>query len=235
MAEPEEIVSILSDFFKEDQPLRGKKALVTAGPTHEAIDPVRFIGNNSSGKMGFALAEELAQQGAEVTIVTGPTQQLAHHANITVRNVVSAEEMYKETRCFFDDAHIVILAAAVADYKPETVASEKIKKQSDSMEIKLNRTVDIAASLGKEKSNQFIVGFALETENEIDNAKEKIKKKNFDMNVLNSLKDEGAGFVFDTNKISIIDNKEKIIHFDLKSKKEVAADIVNEIVIRING
>jgi len=234
MAEPEEIVSVMIDHFKDDQSLSGKKVLVTAGPTHEAIDPVRFIGNNSSGKMGFAIAEELAKKGAEVTIISGPTQQIAQHPNINVINIVSAEEMYKEARCVYDSSDIVVLAAAVADYKPEVIATEKIKKQSEFMEIKLTKTVDIAASLGKEKLNQFIVGFALETEHELANARKKIKKKHFDLIVLNSLKDEGAGFGFDTNKITIIDTKNEIKHFDLKAKKEVAQDIVNEIVNKIN-
>lgn len=234
MAEPEEIISIIIDHFKDDQPLNGKKVLVTAGPTHEAIDPVRFIGNNSSGKMGYAIAEEMAEKGAEVTIVSGPTQQIAQHPNITIKNIVSAEEMYKEARHIYDSSDIVVLAAAVADYKPEVIATEKIKKQSESMEIKLTKTVDIAASLGNEKLNQFIVGFALETENELANARKKIKKKHFDLIVLNSLKDEGAGFGFDTNKITIINAKDEIKYFDLKPKKEVARDIVNEIVNKIN-
>lgn len=234
MAEPEEIISIIIDHFKDDQPLNGKKVLVTAGPTHEVIDPVRFIGNNSSGKMGYAIAEEMAEKGAEVTIVSGPTQQIAQHPNITIKNIVSAEEMYKEARHIYDSSDIVVLAAAVADYKPEVIATEKIKKQSESMEIKLTKTVDIAASLGNEKLNQFIVGFALETENELANARKKIKKKHFDLIVLNSLKDEGAGFGFDTNKITIINAKDEIKYFDLKPKKEVARDIVNEIVNKIN-
>ena len=235
MAEPEQIVQIATDFFSIDQPLKGKKALVTAGPTHEAIDPVRFIGNHSSGKMGFALAEELAVQGAMVTLVSGPTQQNKVHPGIKKVNVITADEMYKESLGSFDDSDIIILAAAVADYKPAEKAADKIKKQHDQIELELIKTVDIAASLGKEKKNgQFIVGFALETENEINNAKAKVKKKNFDLIVLNSLKDEGAGFGYDTNKVTLIDSKEVVKEFDLKSKKEVAKDIVNEIVNKIH-
>ena len=184
--------------------------------------------------MGYAIAENLAEKGAEVTIISGPTQQNAQHPNIAVQHVVTAEEMYKEVRCVYDSSDIVVLAAAVADYKPEITATGKIKKEAASMEIKLTKTVDIAAALGKEKLNQFIVGFALETENELDNAREKIKKKHFDLIVLNSLNDQGAGFGFDTNKITIIDPKDEIKYFDLKSKKEVARDIVNEIVNKIN-
>jgi len=234
MAEPEQIMQILFAHFESDQPLKGKKALVTAGPTHEAIDPVRFIGNYSSGKMGYAIAEELAEKGASVTLISGPTQLQARHAHINTKNVVTADEMFKESRCAFDDANIVVLAAAVADYKAISKATEKIKKQKNSMELELTKTVDIAASLGKEKKNQLIVGFALETENELDNAKEKIKKKNFDLIVLNSLNDQGAGFGHDTNKITIIDKKDEIREFDLKLKREVASDIVKEIIGRIH-
>jgi len=234
MAEPEEIVTILANHFTEGQPLSGKKALVTAGPTHEAIDPVRFIGNNSSGKMGFAIAEELAEKGATVTIIAGPTQQNATHPNIIMKHVVTAEEMFKESQSTFEESDIVVLTAAVADYKPVKKAIEKIKKEQDSIELSLTKTIDIAASLGQEKKDQFIVGFALETENELDNAKEKIGKKNFDLIVLNSLKDEGAGFGHDTNKITIIDKSENVKKFELKSKKEVATDIVDEIVNRIH-
>ena len=236
MAEPEQIIRIIIDFFKTDQPLDGKKALVTAGPTQEAIDPVRFIGNHSSGKMGYAVAEELAQRGAKVTLISGPAQLEIQDPNITKKDVITADEMYRESRLAFDDADIIVLAAAVADYKPVEKAAEKIKKQKNSLNLELSKTIDIAATLGKNKKNgQLMVGFALETENELLNAKEKIKSKNFDLIILNSLKDEGAGFGYDTNKITIIDKREVIKYFDLKSKKEVAKDIVNEIIERMHG
>lgn len=235
MAEPEKIVQIIEDFFETDLPLKGKKVLVTAGPTHEAIDPVRFIGNHSSGKMGFAIAEELAEKGANVKLVSGPSHLSIRHPNISKHDVCTADEMYQESQRNSDNADIVVLAAAVADYKPNKTATEKIKKQDDSMTLELTKTVDIAAALGKEKKDgQFIVGFALETENGLANAKEKIVKKNFDLIVLNSLTDKGAGFGHDTNKITIIDNKGAQKNFDIKSKKEVARDIVNEIIDRIH-
>ena len=236
MAEPEQIVEVLHDFFSSNQPLKGKKALVTAGPTFEAIDPVRFIGNHSSGKMGYAVAEELAEQGAQVTLVSGPSQQIVHHSNITKVDVVSADEMYQESQQVFKDTDITILSAAVADYKPVSSEKEKIKKKSDTMALDLTKTVDIADSLGKEKSpKQMIVGLALETENELDNAKEKVAKKNFDLIVLNSLQDEGAGFGHDTNKISIIDKAGQIFPYDLKPKKDVAKDIVDKIVEKLDA
>lgn len=235
MAEPEKIVQIINEYFSTNQPLKGKKALVTAGPTHEAIDPVRFIGNHSSGKMGFAIAEELASKGAIVNLVSGPSQQTVQHPNINLHQVVTADEMFKESQGVFPDADIVVLAAAVADYKPIENVPEKIKKQEKSMTLELTKTVDIAATLGSNKKNsQFIVGFALETENEMANAKEKIAKKNFDIIILNSLKDHGAGFGHDTNKITIIDKVGDVKKFDLKSKREAAEDIVDEIISRIN-
>lgn len=231
MAEPEKIVQIIVDFFNADQPLKGKNVLVTAGPTYEAIDPVRFIGNHSSGKMGYAIAEELAEKGAIVNLVSGPSQQTTIHPNISKHAVVTADEMYNASQGIFNTADIIVLAAAVADYKPIVEAAEKIKKHGKSMNLELTKTVDIAATLGKQKKNgQFIVGFALETENELANALGKIQKKNFDLIVLNSLKDKGAGFGHDTNKITIIDKKGAQKTFDLKSKKEVARDIVDEII-----
>ena len=231
MAEPEKIVQIIDEFFNADQPLKGKNVLVTAGPTYEAIDPVRFIGNHSSGKMGYAIAEELAEKGANVNLVSGPSQQTTEHPNISKHAVVTADEMYDVSQRFFNTADIIVLAAAVADYKPIVKAAEKIKKKEKSTSLELTKTVDIAATLGKQKKNgQFIVGFALETENELANALGKIQKKNFDLIVLNSLKDKGAGFGYDTNKITIIDKKGALKEFDLKSKKEVASDIVNEII-----
>ncbi|MGE0588154.1 MAG: bifunctional phosphopantothenoylcysteine decarboxylase/phosphopantothenate--cysteine ligase CoaBC [Cyclobacteriaceae bacterium] len=231
LAEPEEIVERLKAFFNEKKKLSNKKALVTAGPTHEALDPVRFIGNNSSGKMGFAIAESLANQGAKVTLVTGPTHLALSHPGIEVKRVTSAQEMYEACQKVFADTDITVLSAAVADYRPAQAATQKIKKTDQDLAIKLVKTPDIAAELGKQKKNgQRIVGFALETENEENNAKKKIEAKNFDLIVLNSLNDSGAGFGHDTNKISVINRNGEIQKFSLKSKKDVAADIVNAIV-----
>jgi len=230
MAEPQEIVTYLENLFSAS-PLKGKKALVTAGPTYEAIDPVRFIGNHSTGKMGFAIAEELSRQGAQVTLVTGPSNQKTSLSGIEIVSVTSAEEMYQACVARFESTDVTILSAAVADYKPATMADQKIKKTSQALTIELVSTRDIAAELGKLKKNgQFVVGFALETENERTNAEKKIKSKNFDLIVLNSLQDAGAGFGHDTNKITLIDAKNKATEFNLKSKKEVARDIVKAII-----
>lgn len=230
MAEPEEIITQLENFFSAGQPLAGKVALVTSGPTYEAIDPVRFVGNHSTGKMGFAIAEALAAQGAQVNLVTGPTQLHTNHSNINVKHVVSSEEMYEACVNVFPSADITVLAAAVADYKPAIVAEQKIKKNENGMTLELTKTKDIAASLGKLKHNgQIIVGFALETENEQANALKKLESKNFDLIVLNSLNDKGAGFGHDTNKITIIDKKQQTKQYDLKPKQEVAVDIVSAI------
>ncbi len=232
MAEPEEIIQQLDFFFSDQKKLVGKTALVTSGPTYEAIDPVRFIGNHSSGKMGFAIAEVLAAQGASVNLVTGPTHQHTNHPSIHVKNVVSSEEMHQACLALFPSSDITILAAAVADYKPKNVSDQKIKKKDEGTDLNLalTKTQDIAASLGKLKHNgQVIVGFALETEDEKENAIKKLKSKNFDLIVLNSLNDKGAGFGHDTNKVSIIDREQYIRQFDLKSKKEVAVDIVDAI------
>jgi phosphopantothenoylcysteine decarboxylase/phosphopantothenate--cysteine ligase len=230
MAEPEEIVTHLTKFFSGGK-LKGKKVLVTAGPTHEAIDPVRFIGNNSSGKMGFAIAEELASQGAHVKIVSGPTQQTISHPLVDVQKVTSAEEMYQACKLEFPSSDIAVLSAAVADYRPLVVADQKIKKTDSTLSLTLTKTQDIAAELGKLKANgQFIVGFALETENEKANAGKKLAAKNFDLIVLNSLNDKGAGFGHDTNKITIINRQNEVKEYSLKSKKEVATDIVNAII-----
>jgi phosphopantothenoylcysteine decarboxylase/phosphopantothenate--cysteine ligase len=235
MAEPEEIVQYLADFFSEKKRLTGKKALVTAGPTHEALDPVRFIGNNSSGKMGFAIAEELAREGAEVELISGPTYLTTHVSGIKLTKVVSAEEMYRASSSRFSSADITVLSAAVADYKPTVIADQKIKKTSEHLSIEFTKTHDIASELGKQKQNsQLLVGFALETENEKANALKKIEAKNFDLIVLNSLNDQGAGFSHDTNKISIISKGGAEQKFDLKSKKEVAKDIVEAIVKAID-
>jgi phosphopantothenoylcysteine decarboxylase/phosphopantothenate--cysteine ligase len=235
MAEPEDIFRQIDFFFENGQKLKGKKALVTAGPTYESIDPVRFIGNHSSGKMGFAIAEELARQGAVVDLVAGPTDQHTSHPGITVKEVVSAEQMYNACTAIFNTADITVLAAAVADYRPAIAATEKIKKNG-SMTLELIKTHDIAASLGKLKRNgQFVVGFALETNQEQENAVKKLESKNFDLIVLNSLKDAGAGFGHDTNKIDIIDRQHKTTSFALKDKKAVAKDIVNAIIENLHA
>jgi len=234
MAEPEQIVEILSQFLKSQQSLDGKTALVTAGPTHEAIDPVRFIGNHSSGKMGFAIAFELAERGANVHLVSGPTEQQIDHSNISRLFVTSAQEMYNKCEEVFEESDIIVLTAAVADYKPESVAAEKIKKSTEQLQLNLLKTKDIAAELSnKRRKNQVLVGFALESENELDNAKAKLEKKKFDMIVVNSIRDEGAGFGHDTNKVSIIDKFGSIKEFGLKSKREVAIDIIDEIQDRL--
>lgn len=230
MAEPEHIADNLIEFFNCENDFKGKKVLITAGPTHEAIDPVRFIGNNSSGKMGFALAEEIASRGGKVCLVSGPTSLTPTNNNIILKRVKSAEEMHDASVIEFVDADVAILSAAVADYKPKIQFDQKIKKKTDNLTIELVKTHDIAAELGKvKKDNQFIVGFALETENESKHAQEKLKNKNFDFIVLNSLNNKGAGFGHDTNKITIIrDNNSK--EFELKTKTEVAKDIANEIL-----
>lgn len=236
MAEPEEIVNQLRSYFQSNQLLNGKKVLVTAGPTHEAIDPVRFIGNNSSGKMGFAIAEALANRGAQVNLVTGPTHQHTTHPRIDIKRVTSAEEMFNACTSLFPTSDITVLSAAVADYKPINKAEQKLKKKDENLILDLTRTHDIAASLGKLKHNgQIIVGFALETEQEQANALKKLESKNFDLIVLNSLNDNGAGFGHDTNKITIIDRSQKFKTFELKSKKEVAGDIVDAIIEKLHA
>jgi phosphopantothenoylcysteine decarboxylase/phosphopantothenate--cysteine ligase len=236
MEEPEMIFEALENYFNSNLPLKGKKALVTAGPTYEAIDPVRFIGNRSSGKMGFAIAEELAAQGAEVLLISGPSNLTVVNTRIVRKNIESAEEMLNACMADFSDKDIIVMSAAVADYKPENAASEKLKKKNNDLPLSLIPTQDILALMGeKKKSNQIIVGFALETENEIENAKSKLLKKNLDLIVLNSLKDEGAGFNHDTNKITTIDKKGVQHSFDLKSKAEVAKDLVNLIVSNVTN
>lgn len=230
MAEPEEISERVSAFFNSKQELSGKKVLITAGPTHEKIDPVRFIGNHSSGKMGYALAEECASRGADVYLVSGPVQIKAKHPNIKTISVESAQEMYEASNKEFDTSDICILCAAVADFRPETQADEKIKREKDDLVIRLKPTQDIAASLGaKKKDNQIIVGFALETNNEAENAQGKLIRKNLDFIVLNSLKDANACFGYDTNKITIIEKNGNSEAFCLKSKTEVAKDIIDKI------
>lgn len=232
MAEPEDIIRFLSDFFQKEQAqaLKGKKALVTAGPTYERLDPVRFIGNFSSGKMGIALAEALAAQGAKVTLVLGPSHQQTFHPGIETIPVESAQEMQAACLEHFPGASIAILAAAVADYRPAERAPEKIKKGDDAFELQLVKTPDILASLGKGKQKgQTLVGFALETQNEESNAREKLIRKNADLIVLNSLRDAGAGFGHDTNKITLID-RETATPLPLQSKQEAATAIVSRII-----
>ena len=229
MAEPENIVSFIEADLESKLPLKGKKILITAGPTYEAIDPVRFIGNHSSGKMGFDIAHSAANLGASVVLVSGPTQFKSNHALIQQINIVSAQEMYDACHAHFDQMDVAIAAAAVADYRPKHVASQKIKKSVDSFSIELEKTKDILLSLGEKKKNQFLIGFALETENEIENAKGKIQKKNLDLIVLNSLQDEGAGFKKATNKVTFIDKDFNIEPMELKSKEAVADDILNKI------
>lgn len=229
MQEPEEMVHFLENFFSEKKSLKGKKALVTAGPTFESIDPVRFIGNHSTGKMGIAIAEELADRGAEVTLVLGPSAITPGHS-IEVKNVVSAAEMFNETMKHIREADFIIMTAAVADYTPVIKKEEKIKKTGDSLMLELTQTKDILLEAGKIKSaNQVLVGFALETNNEKQHALEKLQKKNADFIVLNSLKDDGAGFAHKTNKISIFGKNGFEEEFDLKLKEEVAKDIINTI------
>lgn len=236
MAEPENIMAAITQALGKKKALASKKVLITAGPTYEALDPVRFIGNHSSGKMGYALADAMAAQGAEVTLVSGPSNATLANAGIKLIKVTSAQEMHDACIGYFPTTDITILAAAVADYKPAQLAPQKIKKKSESLSLELVKTQDIAAALGKLKKNgQFTIGFALETENEFENAKQKIKAKNFDMIVLNSLNDQGAGFGHDTNKISIIDKQNNVRDFELKNKKDVAQDIVNTIIDTIHA
>lgn len=235
MAEPEGVVSFIKTYILQGLPLSGKKVLITAGPTYEAIDPVRFIGNHSTGLMGYELAREAARLGASVILVSGPSHLEIEHDLINLVKVVSADAMYEAVHKEYVTVDIVICAAAVADYSPKTVANQKIKKASDDMSIALVKTKDILLSLGKQKENQFLVGFALETENELKNAKGKLKRKNLDAIVLNSLNDSGAGFGKLTNKITFIDKNLQIKTFDLKSKAAVAADIFLEITSRINA
>ncbi|MBN2662596.1 MAG: bifunctional phosphopantothenoylcysteine decarboxylase/phosphopantothenate--cysteine ligase CoaBC [Bacteroidales bacterium] len=236
MAEPDTIVRKITDFFEAKLDFLNKNVLITAGPTYEHIDPVRFIGNYSSGKMGFAIAQEFANRGANVTLVSGPVNISTINNNINRIDVTSANEMYEQAEKHFHNANIAVFAAAVADYMPVIQADEKIKKSSENFTLQLKKTPDIAKLLGEIKRNdQINVGFALETNDEVVNAKEKLIKKNFDFVVLNSLKDEGAGFNHDTNKITIISNNAKPIMYPLKSKQQVAVDIVNNIFKKITS
>lgn len=231
MEEPEIIFETLRNFFLNSNSLKGKKVLVTAGPTYEAIDPVRFVGNRSSGKMGFAIADQLALRGAEVKLVSGPTSLKNNNQNIQLIVVESAEEMFTACMSDFSKMDVIIMSAAVADYKPMEIADQKIKKKSDELSINLVPTQDILKQMGvMKKGNQFLVGFALETENEVANANDKLSRKNLDLIVLNSLNDIGAGFNSDTNKITIINKAGQQQSFEMKSKNEVAKDLVNVIV-----
>jgi phosphopantothenoylcysteine decarboxylase/phosphopantothenate--cysteine ligase len=230
LAEPEQIVYQLTRHFSKIAAFEGKKVLITAGPTQEAIDPVRFISNHSSGKMGFAIAEAFEMAGASVTLVSGPVS-IPFPKGVKIEKVQSAQQMFEATAQYFAESDIIVLSAAVADYTPLYVADKKIKKKEAVFNIEMTKTIDIAATLGKEKkTGQLIVGFALETDNEFENAKEKLVRKNFDFIVLNSLQDSGAGFRYDTNKIKIIDRTGKVYDFDLKTKKEVAQDILRTII-----
>lgn len=230
MEEPENIIKVLESFFAERADLQGKKVLITAGPTYEKLDPVRFIGNYSSGKMGIALAEECAERGALVELICGPVGIKANHPNITRTDVESAEQMYQVAKKIFPDTDAAILCAAVADFTPAIVAENKIKREGNKLILELEPTKDIAKALGQmKKQGQVMVGFALETNDEENHAKEKLQKKNLDFIVLNSLQDEGAGFQHNTNKVTLID-KDNETSFPLKSKKEVAKDIVNKLV-----
>ncbi len=232
MAEPEDIVAFVTKHISKAMPLKGQRVMITAGPTYEAVDPVRFIGNHSSGLMGFELARVAAQYGAEVVLISGPSHLDLDHPLVTLERVTSAEEMYSKAHEYFDESDIAIGAAAVSDYKPKHIAPDKIKKKEDELNLELVRNKDILLSLGQKKDKQFLVGFALETENEVQHAREKLQKKNLDAIVLNSLNDIGAGFSKPTNKITFIDKNLKITPFELKSKTEVAKDIWHEIISR---
>ncbi len=231
MEEPERIVEALEQYFASQQALSGKKVLITAGPTYEKIDPVRFVGNYSSGKMGFALAEVCSEQGAEVTLVCGPVSLQTSHPAIHRIDVESAAEMYEAATKHFKKADIAILSAAVADFTPQATADKKIKRKGDDMVLRLQPTQDIAAALGAVKrKKQILVGFALETDNELENAVDKMERKNLDLIVLNSLRDKDAGFRVDTNKVTIIDRHHGLTAYDTKSKREVAKDIIEKVV-----
>ncbi|EAR15850.1 MULTISPECIES: bifunctional phosphopantothenoylcysteine decarboxylase/phosphopantothenate--cysteine ligase CoaBC [Robiginitalea] len=234
MAEPEEIVRHLEESLLARLPWRGKHVLITAGPTFEPIDPVRFIGNHSSGKMGFELARAAASWGARVTLVSGPSQEQANHPLITCLRVQTASDMLEAAQSHFSDADVVIGAAAVSDYRPAETQEQKIKKTAETLRLDLVKNPDIIQTLASGKQGQFVVGFALETENEEENAREKLRRKQLDAIVLNSLRDPGAGFGGDRNKVSFIDKNSGIKSFELKSKADVARDILREIDARIS-
>ncbi|MNK24094.1 Coenzyme A biosynthesis bifunctional protein CoaBC [compost metagenome] len=233
LAEPSTILSVLENQFTEvDNQFAGKKFLITAGPTYENIDPVRFIGNHSTGKMGFDLAKEAVKRGAEVILISGPSSEKVNDKNITLHKVTSAQEMFDEVFKYYENIDVAIMSAAVADYTPKVKATEKIKKNENELTIELVKNKDILRTMGEKKTNQFLVGFALETQNEEENAKGKLIKKNLDMIVLNSLRDEGAGFANATNKIKIFTPTEEQ-SFSLKSKEDVAKDILNFIAQKL--
>ena len=235
MAEPEDIIDFIKKDLSADFPLSKKKVLITAGPTYEPIDPVRFIGNHSSGKMGYHLAMQAVKMGAEVTLIMGPSDLKVENSNVLQINVKTAKDMQRSVKDHFEDADIAIFSAAVSDYKTENIASQKVKKSNGSWDISLTKTNDILLEISQEKKeNQILVGFALETENELENAKEKLINKNLDMIVLNSLNDKGAGFGYDSNKITIIEKDNKIEEFELKHKREVAKDIISKIILKIS-
>lgn len=235
MAEPEQIYQFVCNDLKEKLPLNNIKVLVTAGPTYESIDPVRFIGNRSSGKMGCELALNFANQGADVHLILGPSAQNPIHENISISRVESAAEMFQACVKPFVSSDIVVAAAAVADYSPTSIHPNKLKKVDGLPQIELQQTKDILAYMGANKKSQFLVGFALETSNEFEHAKSKLKSKNLDLIVLNSLNDKGAGFEYDTNKITLFTKDNKKLSFELKSKQEVAKDIVNTILRQIDA
>jgi phosphopantothenoylcysteine decarboxylase/phosphopantothenate--cysteine ligase len=234
MAEPEEIVEFVKNHFQKKKDLANKTILITAGPTYEALDPVRFIGNHSSGKMGYELANECASRGAKVVLVSGPSHEKINHINIELIKVQSADEMYQACTKVYSYCDVAIMSAAVADYTPKNKSAQKIKKNTSDFSIDLIKTVDILKSLGDQKTKQILVGFALETENEIENAFTKLERKNADFIVLNSLNDDGAGFGYDTNKIRILFKNKNIKEYSIKSKKEVAVDIIEEVITLLN-
>jgi phosphopantothenoylcysteine decarboxylase/phosphopantothenate--cysteine ligase len=234
MAEPEEIVEYLSQFFGKSQILAGKKIVITAGPTYEPIDPVRFVGNRSSGKMGIALADVAARYGAQVTLILGPSRLNPQEPGVNTIRVETAQQMYEAAQEHYPSANAGILAAAVADYRPQEAALQKIKKKDDILDLTLVKTQDIAAALGhSKKDHQLLVGFALETNDELANAQSKLVRKNFDFIVLNSLQDQGAGFNHDTNKITILYRDNKIVYFELKSKIAAAEDIIRAVADKL--
>ncbi len=235
MAEPSDILDFVEKDILKNLPLRGKKILITAGPTFEAIDPVRFIGNHSSGKMGYALAEVSANLGAEVILISGPVSLQIKNDLVKIVHVISAEDMYQEVHKYFEDCKVAILSAAVADFTPTHVETQKIKKKDTTLTLQLKKTKDILESLGIIKKEQFLVGFALETQNELENAKIKLKKKNLDLIVLNSLKEKGAGFKTNTNKVTLISKDNKVVPFPVKPKSEVAKDILQHIITQFHA
>ena len=233
MEEPSEILERIADFFLRNRRFRNKKVLVTAGPTYENVDPVRFVGNYSSGKMGYAIAQQFAKQGADVRLISGPTSLELKDPNIQITRVKSAAEMYNEVISVFDDTDVVVMAAAVADYTVKAPSAEKIKKKQDKQDLELVPTKDILKELGQRKKSQLLVGFALETSDHEKNALNKLQNKNADLLVLNSANEKGSGFISDTNKIKIFDRNGSSKAFEMKPKTEAAADIVNEVARKI--